>query len=246
METPTLSKPLNSEGISPKLTAVAYLRVSTVEQGRSGNGLDAQREAIQRFATLEGFTVSEWVQEIETGKGADALTRRPKLAEALRAARKLKAPVVVSKLDRLSRDVAFISGLMAEKVPFVVAELGADVDPFVLHLYAALSEKERKLIGNRTREALQALKRKGVKLGNPSRKSLKAAAKVSVAVRQALAKTFADSMLPMIRGYQQSGMSLKEIAAELNRRGVPTYRGTGQWTATQLSRIQKRTSVGKV
>jgi DNA invertase Pin-like site-specific DNA recombinase len=238
----TLSKP----------SAVAYLRVSTVEQGRSGNGLEAQREAIQRFATAEGFTVIEWVQEVETGKGADALTRRPKLAEALKVARKAKAPVVVSKLDRLSRDVAFISGLMAEKVPFVVAELGADVDPFVLHLYAALSEKERKLIGNRTREALQALKRKGVKLGNPSRKSLKAAAKVSVEVRQALANSFADSMLPMIRGYQQrqsadgqSGMSLKSIAAELNRRGVPTYRGTGQWTATQLSRIQQRV-IGKV
>lgn len=228
METSTLSP------------AVAYLRVSTAEQGRRGNGLDAQREAIERFSRLEGFTVTEWVQEVETGKGADALTRRPKLAEALKMARKVKAPVIVSKLDRLSRDVAFISGLMAEKVPFVVADLGADVDPFVLHLYAALSEKERKLIGNRTREALQALKRKGVKLGNPSRKSLKAAAKVSVAVRQALAQSFADSMLPMIRGYQQSGMALREIAAELNRRGVPTYRGTGAWTATQLSRIQRR------
>jgi DNA invertase Pin-like site-specific DNA recombinase len=220
--------------------AVAYLRVSTAEQGRSGNGLNAQREAIERFATIERFTVTQWIEEVETGKGADALARRPKLAEALKVARKVKAPVIVSKLDRLSRDVAFISGLMAEKVPFVVAELGADVDPFVLHLYAALSEKERKLIGNRTREALQALKRKGVKLGNPSRKSLKAAAKVSAEVRQALAQSFADSMLPMIRGYQQSGLSLREIAEELNKRGVPTYRATGSWSATQLSRIQQR------
>jgi DNA invertase Pin-like site-specific DNA recombinase len=225
---------------TPLNPAVAYLRVSTAEQGRSGNGLNAQREAIERFATVERFTVTQWIEEVETGKGADALARRPKLAEALKVARKVKAPVIVSKLDRLSRDVAFISGLMAEKVPFVVADLGADVDPFVLHLYAALSEKERKLIGNRTREALQALKRKGVKLGNPSQKSLKAAAKVSAEVRQALAQSFAESMLPMIRGYQQSGLSLREIAAELNRRGVPTYRGTGAWTATQLSRIQQR------
>lgn len=229
METTTEMKP-----------ALAYLRVSTQEQGRRGNGLEAQREAIERFAAAEGFSLVGWVQEVETGKGVDALTRRPKLAEALKVARKLKAPVIVSKLDRLSRDVAFVSNLMAEKVPFIVTELGVDVDPFVLHMYAALGEKERHMISNRTREALQALKRRGVKLGNPSRKSLKAAARLSAAVRQTLAQTFADSMLPMIRGYQQSGLGLREIAEELNKRGVPTYRGTGSWTATQLSRIQQR------
>ena len=97
--------------------------------------------------------------EVETGKGSNALSRRPKLALALQTARKLKSPVIVSKLDRLSRDVAFISGLMAERVPFLVSELGADVDPFVLHLFAALAEKERALISSRTREALQAVKR---------------------------------------------------------------------------------------
>ena len=152
--------------------AIAYLRVSTGEQGRSGNGLAAQRDAIERFSVAEGFRVAEWVTEVETGKGSNALSRRPKLALALQSARKLKAPVIVSKLDRLSRDVAFISGLMAERVPFLVTELGADVDPFVLHLYAALSQKERALISSRTREALQAVKRRlarqGLKLGNPS------------------------------------------------------------------------------
>src|SRR5947209_17399126 len=110
--------------------------------------------------------VCEFV-EVETGKGSDALDRRPQLKAALAAARKLKCPVVVAKLDRLSRDVHFISGLMAHRVPFVVAELGPDVDPFVLHLYAALAEKERALISGRTKAALTAAKAKGVKLGNP-------------------------------------------------------------------------------
>jgi DNA invertase Pin-like site-specific DNA recombinase len=95
------------------------------------------------------------------GKGADALDRRPQLAAALKAAKSHKAAVVVSKLDRLSRDVHFISGLMAHKVPFIVTELGSDVDPFVLHLYAALAEKERALISQRTKAGLAAAKARG-------------------------------------------------------------------------------------
>ena len=105
--------------------------------------------------------------EAETGKGADALDRRPQLAAALGAARVAKCPVVVAKLDRLSRDVAFVAGLMAQRVPFIVAELGADADPFMLHLYAALAEKERRLISERTRLALGAKKATGARLGNP-------------------------------------------------------------------------------
>jgi DNA invertase Pin-like site-specific DNA recombinase len=224
---------------SPK-PAVAYLRVSTKEQGNRGNGLDAQRETIQRFVGAEGFSVIEWVQEVQSGKGADALTRRPKLAEALKSARKVKAPVIVSKLDRLSRDVAFISGLMAEKVPFIVAELGADVDPFVLHLYAALGEKERKLIGNRTREALQALKRKGVMLGNPDKKGFADAQRKGTEANKAAADAFAQSIIPHIQGHQRNGLTLREIAAEFNKSGTPTASGKAEWTATQLSRIQKR------
>src|SRR4051794_9676849 len=117
---------------------VSYIRVSTGKQGRSGLGIEAQRDAIARFAVAEGCEVATEFVEVETGKGADALDRRPRLAAALAAARKAKAPVVVAKLCRLSRDVAFISGLMAQKVSFIVAELGADADPFMLHIYAAL------------------------------------------------------------------------------------------------------------
>src|SRR4051794_39881795 len=122
-------------------SAIAYIRVSTQRQGRSGLGLDAQKDALARFAEAEGFTIIATYVEIESGKGADALERRPQLAAALAAAkaatgRKQPAvPVLVAKLDRLSRDVHFISGLMTQRVPFIVAELGADADPFMLHIY---------------------------------------------------------------------------------------------------------------
>src|SRR3954447_13539111 len=148
------------------MRAVAYLRVSTEKQGKSGLGLDAQRGGVDGFRGDHGFEpVAEFV-EVETGKGNDALDRRPQLAAALKRAKAEKCPVVVAKLDRLSRDVAFISGLMAQRVPFVVAELGPEVDPFMLHVYAALAEKERALISARTRDALAAAKARGVKLGN--------------------------------------------------------------------------------
>ena len=146
--------------------AVAYLRVSTQQQQRSGLGIEAQRAAIERFAAAESLTIIEEYAEFETGKGADALDRRPQLAAALAAARKAKCSIVVSKLDRLSRDVAFVSGLMAQRVPFIVAELGRDADPFMLHLYAALAEKERRLISERTTAALQAKRASVAKLGN--------------------------------------------------------------------------------
>src|ERR1700704_297771 len=114
--------------------AIAYYRVSTKQQQRSGLGIDAQRATVTRFAEAEGMTIIAEYVETETGKGADALARRPQLAAALSAARSARCSVLVSKLDRLSRDVAFVSGLMAQRVPFIVAELGRDADPFMLHL----------------------------------------------------------------------------------------------------------------
>src|SRR4051812_14709185 len=134
-------------------TAIAYYRVSTQRQGRSGLGLEAQRTAVARFVDAEGITIAGEFTEVETGKGADALERRPQLASALATARQQRCPVLVAKLDRLSRDVAFVAGLMAQRVPFIIAELGADADPFMLHLYAALAEKERRQISERTRAA---------------------------------------------------------------------------------------------
>src|SRR5271166_692983 len=137
---------------------VAYYRVSTREQGRSGLGIDAQRAAVARFAETEGFEIVAEHVEVETGKGSDALDRRPQLAAALAEARRhgklCPVAVAVAKLDRLSRDVHFVSGLMTHNVPFLVAELGADVEPFMLHLHAALAERERQIISARAQRPL--------------------------------------------------------------------------------------------
>jgi len=218
--------------------AVAYIRVSTTKQGRSGLGMDAQRDAIERFASAEGIEIVATFTEIETGKGSDAIERRPELAKALTTARKIKGPVIVAKLDRLSRDVHFISGLMAQRVSFLVAELGADTDPFVLHLYAALAEKERALISARTKAALQAKRAAGAKLGN--RTNLSEAQKIGAAANARAADTFAANVLPIIRSIEAAGMTtLRDIAETLNARGVQTPRG-GDWHARSVSRLLKR------
>lgn len=216
---------------------IGYIRVSTAQQGRSGLGIEAQREALARFGEAEGFEIVREYVEIETGKGSDALDRRPQLVAALAEARRGRCPVVVAKLDRLSRDVHFISGLMAHRVPFIVAELGADVDPFVLHLFAALAEKERALISARTRAALKAAKARGVALGSPK---LKAAREAAVASIKTIADRHAANVLPLIREIQRSGAStLREIADALNARGVTTPRG-GRWHPTSVKNVLAR------
>lgn len=217
--------------------AVAYLRVSTRKQAGSGLGLEAQREAIARFAAAEGFEIVAELVEVETGKGSDALERRPQLAAALAKARKLRCPVIVSKLDRLSRDVAFIAGLMVQRVPFIVTELGADADPFTLHLFAALAEKERRLISQRTKAALQAAKARGVVLGNPRLSATTAAA---LAAKKAEADRFAQSLAPQIREILAAGTtSLRGVARILTERRIPTARD-GAWTPVQVGAILRR------
>jgi DNA invertase Pin-like site-specific DNA recombinase len=216
---------------------IAYIRVSTSQQGRSGLGIEAQREALARFAKEAGYHIAAEFVEVETGKGSDALDRRPQLATALAKARAARCPVAVAKLDRLSRDVHFISGLMSHRVSFVVAELGPDVDPFVLHLYAALAEKERALISGRTKSALAAAKAKGVKLGNPR---IEAARGDAVAAIKAEADRAAGNVLPIITEIQKSGAkTLRAIAEALNARGVATPRG-GRWHAMSVRNAMSR------
>jgi DNA invertase Pin-like site-specific DNA recombinase len=201
-------------------------------------GINAQREAALRFAAAEGCDVIGEFVEIETGKGANALERRPQLAAALKLAKKAKGAVLVAQMDRLSRDVAFISGLMAQRVPFIVAELGADVDPFMLHIYAALAQKERTMISERTKAALAQKKAQGVLLGN--RTNLPEATAKSVAVRKATADAFAANVLPVIRQIQASGATtLRAIAAALNARGIASPRG-GEWQAMTVSNALAR------
>ena len=214
---------------------VAYLRASTARQGESGLGLEAQRATVEAFAKHEGVPIAAEYVEVETGKGHDALDRRPQLAAALAHARRLKAPVVVAKLCRLGRDVHFVSGLMANRVPFVVTELGADADPFLLHLYASLAEKERAQISERTTAALAAAKARGVKLGSPT--GAETIGKARAARSEQVAKANATTRT-VIADIQRSGATtLKAIAQELEARGVRTPAGRDHWDAKQVSRL---------
>src|SRR3954449_4815720 len=218
--------------------AVAYYRVSTRQQQRSGLGIEAQRAAVGRFAETENLSIIAEFVEAETGKGADALDRRPQLAAALAAAKTAKCCVLVSKLDRLSRDVAFVSGLMAQRVPFLVAELGRDADPFMLHLYAALAEKERRLIADRTTAALQAKKANGAKLGNP--KNLCVAGSIGRIAQAQVADEFATNLRPLVQAIRNAGaLSLAEIASALNGRGVRPARG-GKWHRSSVRNLIAR------
>jgi DNA invertase Pin-like site-specific DNA recombinase len=218
--------------------AVAYYRVSTKQQHRSGLGIEAQRAAVARFAEAEQIKVIAEYVEAETGKGADALDRRSELAAALAAARAAKCPVIVSKLDRLSRDVAFISGLMVQRVPFIVAELGPDADPFMLHLYAALAEKERRLISARTKAALGVKRAQGLKLGNP--RNIRAAGDLGRRALVSAADQFARDMLPAVNAIRNAGTtSLQGISEALNKQGIRTARGK-RWHVSSVANLLER------
>jgi len=206
--------------------ALVGVRVSREKQGRSGLGLEAQQAALQRFAQTEGFEILELFVEVESGKhDAD---KRPVLAKALTRAKRDRAPILVAKLDRLSRDVHYISGLMKHNVPFIVAEFGVDTDPFMLHIYAALAEKERRMISERTRYALQAAKARGVSLGGRREQSdlnAQAANERASELRSAFETV--------------SALSVRAAAEELTRRGVPAPSG-GRWHPTQVARVRRR------
>jgi DNA invertase Pin-like site-specific DNA recombinase len=167
--------------------AIGYLRVSTREQGRSGLGLAAQRYDIESFGAAEGFSVRNWHQDIQTGAGKDALLMRPGLAAALKEARAFHCPLIVSKLDRLSRNVHFISGLMEHKVHFTVAALGRDCDAFTLHIYASLAEQERKMISERVKAALARSKKK-LGMSNPTKRSAVFRSRIRLLANAALHK----------------------------------------------------------
>jgi DNA invertase Pin-like site-specific DNA recombinase len=222
------------------MNAIAYLRVSTQEQGRSGLGIEAQRAAIRAFAKREGITVSAWHTEVETGKGSDALERRPRLAAALSEARQLRVPVLVSKLDRLSRDVHFISGLMAQRVEFIVTELGRQADPFVLHLFAALAEKERQLISERTRAGLAAARAKGRKLGTRARKASQEQLVNAGKASAARADEFARDVRLLIGGaLQATHNNYTQAAAQLNADGHRSAEGK-PWDRRSVAAVVRR------
>lgn len=210
------------------MKAVAYVRVSTREQGRSGLGLEAQRAVIDTFCKVDGIEITQWFTEVESGKRvSDTLTARPQLAAALAAAKDIAGPVIVSKLDRLSRDVHFVSGLMVQGVEFIACELGRQSEPFMLHLFAALAEKERALISQRTIAALKAKKARGEKLGSGNPKAGAHAHR-----RLALER---DASALAARG---SG-SLAMQAMRLNANGFRTAEGK-LFTSSAVSRMVRR------
>jgi DNA invertase Pin-like site-specific DNA recombinase len=207
--------------------AVSYRRLSKERKGKPTFGLDAQQAAIAAFCTLEGYEIVQDFEEIETGKGFDALERRPQLDAALKVAAKSKLPVIIAKLDRLSRDVAFIAGLMSKRVPFIVCELGSNVDPFMLHIYAAVAEKERRMIAQRTTDALAAAKARGVKLGTPTQ-HLK---------NRDDAAAFAETLREVVWPYRN--LSSRRLAALLNRQGIKSPQGRA-WKSENARRLVER------
>ena len=212
------------------MKVVAYVRVSSREQGRSGLGLEAQRAALTAFCAGKAEIVA-WFTEVECGKRvSDTLAKRPQLKAALDLAAKIGGSLVVSKLDRLSRDVHFISGLMAHGVEFYVAELGWDTEPFLLHLFAALAEKERALISQRTTAALAVKKARGDKLGSPHPERGGAATREAARLRDAPLLTAMGAGTPA------------EQAAVLNATGFRTHSGK-LFTDRAVRRILKRAAL---
>jgi DNA invertase Pin-like site-specific DNA recombinase len=215
---------------------VSYLRVSTDRQGRSGLGLEAQREAIHRFLQ-DGRLLREYI-EVESGRRTD----RPELSKALDHCRDTGAILLIAKLDRLARSVAFISQLMESSIEFIAADF-PQANRLTVHLLAAVAEHEREMISRRTREALAAAKARGKLLGHNNltmdgaRKGWTRSAKN----RRRSADEFAAKRARVINGYLAEGMSLRAIARRLNEDGLLTARG-GRWTATTLRNILERSS----
>jgi DNA invertase Pin-like site-specific DNA recombinase len=208
---------------------VAYYRVSTDRQGKSGLGLDAQREAVTSYLNGGSWQLVQEFVEVESGKRAD----RPQLTAALAACRKHKAKLVIAKLDRLSRNLAFIATLMDSGVEFVAVD-NPHANRLTVHILAAVAEHERVMISERTKAALAAAKARGTQLGNPR---LAAAAKRGVASIKANALQFAANVLPIIEEIERSGVtSHNAIAGKLNERRVPTARG-GKWTHMQVAAV---------
>ena len=206
---------------------VAYYRVSTDEQGRSGLGLEAQKKAVEEFLNGGDWDLVAEFTEVESGGKSD----RPELEEALKLCKRRKATLVIAKLDRLARNVHFISGLMERGVKFCAVEF-PNADPFMLHVHAAMGEHERRLISQRTKAGLERAKARGVKLGRNGMALAKQNA--------ARANSQAKELRPVIRRLRKEGVTTtRAIAAALNDQGIKSARG-GQWHPQTVSLLLKR------
>jgi len=217
--------------MSDKPQFIAYYRVSTDKQGRSGLGLEAQQRDVENYLRgVEGELLDAFT-EVETGKGANALKKRPKLDQALVACKEHGATLLIAKLDRLSRNVAFIATLMERGGPFVAVDM-PNANEFMLHIYAAVAEEERRLISKRTKAALAAAKARGVELGKHG--------KVLAAQHKAEAVAFAHQIAPTVQQMRHDGIkTMRAITDALNSRRVPTP-GGGSWHLSSTHKMLKR------
>ena len=218
---------------------IAYERVSTARQGASGLGLEAQRNAIDRFATSRGAEVLARFTEVESGRNPN----RPELTKAIQLARLTGATLVIAKLDRLSRNAAFLLTLRDSGVHFLAVDM-PEANDLTVGIMALVAQQEREAISRRTKEALAVAKARGVKLGNPDgAAALRRAGKGAVALRAAVcanADQFAKGLAPVMENISAQGhRSLRGIAAELNRLGMMTRRG-GTWQVSNVSNLMVR------
>lgn len=215
---------------------VAYERVSTARQGASGLGLEAQRKVIEDFAASRGAEVLARFTEVESGRKAD----RPELAKALHLAKVTGATLIIAKLDRLSRNAAFLLALRDSGVRFVAVDM-PEANDLTVGIMALVAQAEREAISRRTKEALAVAKARGVKLGNPNgAESLRRAGKGGAALRAAVsanAAAFAADLAPVLADIQAAGhTSLRAIAAELTIRGIKTRKG-GTWSVGNVKQL---------
>lgn len=218
-----------------KTRVIGYCRVSTSEQGQSGLGLEAQQTDIELFCVANNLELVSLHREIASGKGR--LENRPILSEVLHQCRKDKCQLIISKVDRLSRNIAAVTSLMESNVSFISVQLGLNADSFSTHLFSALAERERKFISQRTKEALARKKARGEKLGNLA--SLDTARANGHKTKAANADIFSDKLKDQIAFYQKENMSLRSMAAALNKVGITTVTGK-QWYAQNVSNLISR------
>ena len=213
---------------------VSYCRVSTQAQGRSGLGLDAQQSSVAGYlASVAGSLAGEFV-EVETGKGSNALERRPQLRAALELCKKAHATLLIAKLDRLARNVHFVSGLIETSVEFVAADM-PQANKTMLQMHAVMAEWERDQISARTRAALQAAKARGVRLGVAGASNLRPGNEA----RQRAADAFAANLEGLVEGFRLRALSQRRMVGELNRLGIATPRGK-TWGLLQVQLLLKR------
>jgi DNA invertase Pin-like site-specific DNA recombinase len=213
---------------------VAYYRVSTARQGMSGLGLDAQREAVARYLNGGEWELVGEFTETETGKGANALEKRPQLRAALELCKRRGATLIIAKLDRLARNVHFVSGLLETGCDFVAADM-PQANKVMIQMHAVMAEWERDQISKRTKDALAAAKARGVKLGTAGAANLKP----NVEARQRAADAFAVRLAGMVAGFRARNLSQRDMVGELNALGIKTPNG-GTWHRGQLCRLLER------